>query len=208
VNYDEVYQQLEDAVRAVEELLNSTAVSATELNHKQQQLAHVEKTLRQFKDKTIPVPDEMRNLKLKLVMEIDCLRQQVNFKNNITRLLQNSFPAIYNSTNIKTKQTTTKRKKTGGRITLKEMIDTQTIQPGQEVYAMLRGNVIKGKITYEGQIKIQSTGQCFDSPSSAGVAVTNNSVNGWTFWFIKEGSKSRNLDYYRTQHKNITKRGE
>lgn len=208
MNYDEVYQQLEDAVRAVEELLNSTAVSATELNHKQQQLAHVEKTLRQFKDKTIPVPDEMRNLKLKLVMEVDYLRQQVNFKDNIKRLLQNSFPTIYKSSNIKTKQTKKKRKKTGGRVTIKEMIDTKTIQPGQEVYAMLRGNVIKGKIIQEGQIKIQSTGQCFDSPSSAGVAVTNNSVNGWTFWFIQEGGKSRNLDYYRARHKNIIKRGE
>jgi hypothetical protein len=208
MNFDEVYQQLEDAVGAVVDLLDSVSSTATSLKDKEQQLSHIEKTLRQFKDKTIPIPDELRNFKLKLVMEIDHLRQQMIFKDNVTRLMQNTFPSIYNSSTIKTKQTKRKRRKAGGRVTLQEMIDTKTIQPDQEIYAILKGNVIRAKITHEGQIKIHSTGQCFDSPSSAGVAVTNNSVNGWTFWFIKEGNKSRDLDYYRTQHKKIIKRGE
>ena len=208
MNLDDIYQQLEDAINAAAELLNSTSGFTTELNHKEQQLIHIEKTIRQFRDKSVPIPDELRNLKLKLVMEVDQLKQQIAFNDRVTQLLQNTFPSFYNPLNNKTRQTKRKRRKAHGRVTLKEMIDTKTLQVDQEIYAILKGNVIRAKITHEGQIKIYSTGQCFDNPSSAGVAVTNNSVNGWTFWFIKEGNKSRDLDYYRTQHKKIIKRGE
>lgn len=208
MNFDDIYQQLEDAINAAAELLNSTSGFATELNHKEQQLIHIEKTIRQFKDKSVPIPDELRNLKLKLVMEVDQIKQQMTFKDKIIQLLQNTFPSVYDPLNNKTRQTKRKRRKTQGRVTLKEMIDTKTLQGDQEIYAIVKGNVIKAKITHEGQIKIHSTGQCFDSPSSAGVATTNNSVNGWTFWYIKEGSKSRDLNYYRTQHKKIMKRSE
>jgi hypothetical protein len=90
---------------------------------------------------------------------------------------------------------------------LKEMLDTQTLKADTEIHALLRGNKVIAKITAEGQIKIHSTGQCFDNPSSAAVAVAGHSANGWAFWRIEEGNKNRDLDYYRTQHKKQLNRG-
>ena len=206
MNLDEIYQQLEDAINAAAELLNSASGTTTELNNKEQQLIHIEKTIHQFQNKALPIPDELRNLKLKLVMEIDQIKLEVIFKDKVNRLIQSIFPSIQDSPKIKKISARKNKRKTQGRVSLKEMIDAKRLSPDQEIYALLKGNLTKATITFDGQIKVHSNGQYYDNPSSAGVAVLHRSCNGWTFWKIKEGNKVRDLDYYRKQHKRFVNR--
>ena len=58
---------------------------------------------------------------------------------------------------------------------------------GTEFRAKYKGQTFSARVEAEGLL---FDGRNFDTPSSAAIAITNNSVNGWKFWECKFPGKT------------------
>lgn len=83
-------------------------------------------------------------------------------------------------------------------ITLKMIIEAGIIEPGTNVYANSKDEVI-GTLDINGSITVilGDEKKIFPYPSGAARAFTKTSVNGWKFWRILENGKYFNLSYYK-----------
>ena len=75
----------------------------------------------------------------------------------------------------------------GRRVVLKDLFDHGLIKADQKVFLTHKEQIHWGQITDDGKIRIDS-GDSFDSPSQAAVAVVSDrqTANGWTMWNVDE----------------------
>lgn len=173
---------------------------------KKAQLQSIEKTITNLQKNNTTVPDELRELKFKLLKELDLFKDADEVKLE----LQGLFAPFQVKPKPKKKAASTKKgkvseikKNTGSRITLKDLIYAQVLPVPLQLSKKYKGKQFKASITSDGQIEITINDglQTFDSPSAAAVAVSNKSQNGWTWWNIEGQPKDRTLDYYRQKIK-------
>lgn len=178
--------------------------------HKKEKLAQlksVEKSINQLQKGNTPIPDELRELKFRLLNDLELFKQAETARTEIQRVIQ---PFIEKSNTLKRvvkkrpeKPSIEKKEKKELRITLKNLIENKIIEPGTRLNRTYKGVEYKAVINNDGSIKIKLDDKyiSFISPSAAAVAVSKKSQNGWTWWNVDGQSKERNLDYYRQKIK-------
>ena len=57
---------------------------------------------------------------------------------------------------------------------------------GTKLYARYKGRPVEAEVVQGG---LKYNGTIYKSPSAAACAVTGNSVNGWNFWEVQEGTE-------------------
>ncbi len=173
---------------------------------KQAQLQSIEKTITNMQKSNTSVPDELRELKFKLLKELDLFKEADATKVELQELFA---PYQHKSRRKKEKEPkklnkqAKKDQKSESRITLKYLIDAQLLTVPLNLSKKYKGKIYHAIITQQGHIELQINGskQIFDSPSAAAVAASNKSQNGWTWWNIEGQPKDRTLDYYRQKIK-------
>lgn len=177
------------------------------LKEKQSQLQSIEKTIVQLQKNNTPVPEELRQLKFKLLKDIDIFFEAQKFKQEILDAISPlmvkgsaSFrqPRIKKPANILSNQNCSE-----SRITLKELIDAGVLPVPLNIHKTYKGHVFKACIKEDGVIECMINGsiQIFNSPSAAAVATTNKPQNGWIWWNIEGKPSTFTLDYYRRKLK-------
>lgn len=173
-------------------------------SHKEKtaQLQSIEKTITNLQKNNTSVPDELRELKFKLLNELDLFKDADEVKME----LQGLFAPFQVMPKPNRKAASTKKgkvsenkKNTGSRITLKALIDAQVLPVPLQLYKTYKGELFKASITSVGQIEVTINDrlQTFNSPSAAAVAVSKKSQNGWTWWNFRTKNKIITLDTLR-----------
>ena len=88
-------------------------------------------------------------------------------------------------------------------ITIKMLIDSRILKPGQIIYPMKGGGDIEGVLNEDGTIvlSIDSKSKSYGSPSGAAKAVEDRSINGWIYWGVKENGSLVELSAFRNRLK-------
>lgn len=171
------------------------------------QLKSVEKSIHQLQKGNTPIPDELRELKFRLLNDLELFKQAETARAEIQRVIQ---PFITKSNTLKRsvskvpeKTAIVKKEKKEPRITLQNLIENKIIEPGTRLSKTYKGVEHNAVITHDGSIQMKLDGQetSFISPSAAAVAASKNAQNGWTWWNVDGQSKERTLDYYRQKYK-------
>jgi Restriction Enzyme Adenine Methylase Associated len=174
------------------------------LNHgnkadKQAQLDVVIKMANKLDKIDTELPPEIRNLKFKLIQEIDQYKEAE--KLNIE--LQNTLAPFVNFRAAKRKKNKTSNSSSGPKkhfgIKVIDLIENQLIQPNTKIVKTVNGQDYEALITPNGKIKLEHNGNTtiHNSLSLAAKEIMERPINGWTWWEIQEGLTRRNLDYYR-----------
>ena len=179
---------------------------------KQAQLQSIEKTITNMQKSNTSVPNELRELKFKLLKELDLFKEAETSKAELRELFA---PYQFESRRKKGKEPKKvnkqpkKDQKSESRITLKDLIHSKILPVPLNLSKKYKGKVYQSTITQQGHIELQINGlkRIFDSPSAAAVAASNKSQNGWTWWNIEGKPKDTTLDYYRQKIKDHEAQG-
>lgn len=177
--------------------------------HKKEKLAQlksVEKSINQLQKGNTPIPDELRELKFRLLNELELFKQAETARAEIQRVIQPFAPKtnrLKRSVQKGPEQPIKKKEKKEPRITLQNLIEKELIEPGTRLSKTYKGVQHNAVITHDGSIKMKLDGNeiSFISPSAAAVAASKNAQNGWIWWNVDGQSKERTLDYYRQKYK-------
>lgn len=174
---------------------------------KKAQLQSIEKVITNLQKNNTTVPDELRELKFKLLKELDLFKDADEVKLELQGLFApfQVMPKPYRkAVSIKKGKVSENKQNTVSRITLKDLIDAQVLPVPLQLSKKYKGKLFKASITSDGQIEItiNDSLQTFDSPSAAAVALITKPTNGWTWWYTKDQPKNKTLDYYRQKLKN------
>jgi hypothetical protein len=63
-----------------------------------------------------------------------------------------------------------------------------------EIFCTYKGHTYRGKLSRDRTVTVN--GRTYDKPSPAAMSITNNSVNGWRWWWYKDprSGQSRQID--------------
>mgnify|MGYP001336710266 FL=1 len=177
-------------------------------NDERKQLHAVERSIQQLAGLGVPIPDELRQLKLQLsakdvvgpttastperIAEVVEMVSALRTLTHAARALQNQLKASPG------KGPTTKRRY---EVTLNDLMQSGHLLPDDKLELAWKksGPVFEGKVRADGTLVVQTSSgwKTFDSVSAAATAIGNCSLNGWLHW-------SRvNADGSRTTLKNI-----
>lgn len=176
--------------------------------HKKEKLAQlksVEKSINQLQKGNTPIPDELRDLKFRLLSELDLFREAELIKAEVLRLMEPFNPKLKAIPNKKRVEVSPKQpKSTQGesRITLAQLIESGLLPAPLKIFRKFKGEEFLATINNKGQIEmvINHRTEFFTSPSSAAMAATGKPKNGWTWWFTDFEGEVRELDFYRNKH--------
>ena len=177
---------------------------------KHKQLIAVEKSISELKKSKTPIPDEMRHLKLKLVVEAGDYDKYQKAKINLKNILTKSVSSLvddHKETQAKKKVPKRKRKKKhknnlGFRVTLIELINYEILQPNTTFYSILKGKRYDCILLESGELQAKRDGKVlkFDNPSAMAKELTQMNQNGWTFWNVKLQNRDKPLDFFRKEY--------
>ncbi|MBD3339593.1 MAG: hypothetical protein GF353_10815 [Candidatus Lokiarchaeota archaeon] len=209
---NEQIKQLELLLQNISKELKSLQPTET-LVEKQNQLHAIENTIQKLTKDNVPIPNDLRELKLKLVYEIEQLPDIEEAKKRLALVFkdyQEIFqPAAVKKRTLKRRKRRKRRKKLGRRIEVIDLLKAEIIPKDTVIFRTYKGIRYEAQIDRNGKIVTTFNGrvQMFDSPSAAAVTLTNLSQNGWKWWFVSIDGKKRELDYYRKEYiKNEAKR--
>lgn len=200
--------QLKELLQTIEEYLQVYTDDAL-LAEKLLQLKNIEQTIRNLQKNNTSIPNELRELKLKLVGESDNWQEAKAAKSEILALLEAFVHAHSNSKALKEDAKTEKRiikkpriKKFNEQVELSDLLAAGLIKSGIQLFRTYKSNNYKAVIHPNGQIEteINGTKELFSSPSAAAVAVSTKSQNGWIWWYTDFEGTKRELDYYRKKY--------
>jgi|10_taG_2_1085330.scaffolds.fasta_scaffold03366_5 DNA-binding transcriptional MerR regulator len=172
---------------------------------KEVQLKSIEKTISQLQKGGTSIPDELRELKFKLLKEIDEFKEAEAAEKKLHNLLSEFLPTPKKKPPIKKKKT--QRRSSNSRITIADLLEKGVLWPEAQLIKEYKGTVYKAVIDKNGLIKVLTINndQQFGSPSTAAVAITNKPINGWTWWKVSKNGSEKILDHYRKKYINETK---
>lgn len=172
---------------------------------KQSQPQSIEKTITNLQKSNTSVPNELRELKFKLLRELDLFKNAAAAKVELQELLA-AFQLVSRRKKEKGPKKVNKQQekvhKPEFRITLKDLIDSKIFPVALNLTKKYKGKVCQSTITEKEYIVLQLNGtkQIFDSASAAAVAVSNKSQNGWAWLNIEGQPNERTLDYYHQKY--------
>ncbi len=168
------------------------------------QLHSIEQTINKLSKTGVEIPAELRDLKFRLLSDIDQYKEAATAQKDLEELLQHYVTpkkAYTRKEKVKPIKQSVVRT-TNTRVELIDLLNAKVIAPNTKLYRNYKNQDFKATLTAEGQIKLGINGQTeyFDSPSSAAVTATGKSQNGWTWWLIENENKT--LDDYRKKYLN------
>jgi len=98
---------------------------------------------------------------------------------------------------IKTRPPVIRKQK---RVTVKNLLDTDIVKVGQEIYRIHKGQRFEGKIMADGSIELSHNGRKFNSLSAAATGVTDTSEDGWTKWYTRKEGVEYLMDELRKEY--------
>ena len=170
------------------------------------QLKAVSKSTDKLSQNSVNIPAELRELKFKLIKQLDQFKEAEELHQELLSILSGygAFkPARINSKPVK-QVLSKKEKSTTPQFELVNLINSGLLSANSKLVKRYKGILLSGIITKEGKIRTTQNGITIlhNSPSSAAVALTQKSQNGWTWWAVEGDVKDRTLDYYRQQYLN------
>jgi hypothetical protein len=194
--------QLQQLMEQLKPLLNAEKKAAlvTQLNS-------IEQTINKLSKTSVEIPAELRDLKFRLLNDIDLFKEAFTAQKELEELLLHYVTpkkAYTRKEQIKpAKQKEVRTPNT--RVELIDLLNAKVIAPNTKLYRNYKNQDFKAILTAEGQIKLTINGRTeyFDSPSSAAVTATGKSQNGWTWWLIENENKT--LDDCRKKYLNNEK---
>ncbi len=181
------------------------------LKARQAQLQTTERSVERLQKQGYPVPDELRELKFRLLAEIDQAEAARTTYEDLLQVLRSHLPsepvppikpAPPSRRKPKPRKPPSEATKAATAVSLTDLVQAGLLQPGAVFVRTYKKTELRTTLTETGQLRLDQEGQAtlHDSPSSAAVAATQKSQNGWTFWQLQGDEKSRNLDYYRKKY--------
>lgn len=169
---------------------------------KKAQLQSIEKTITNLQKNNTTVPDELRELKFKLLKELDQFKDADAAKAQLQELFapfaQGSNKQV---TKLKPAKRVVKRprKYEEPSVEIKDLIEAGYLSDGAALTRLYKGAVYRAVITPERKIQLidHANQEHFDTPSGAAVAASGKRQNGWTWWGIEGRGKDITLDHYR-----------
>lgn len=167
---------------------------------KQLQLEAVSKLTEKFDKMDTNLPSEIRELKFKLIQEIDKFKEA----EQLSQELANTLAPFVNQKTVKKiksisliKNTATSPKQYG--IKVYDLIEYNIIEPNTKIYKRVNNEEYEALITSNGTIKLTLNNKTtvHNSLSLAAKEIMGRPINGWTWWEIKESAGNKTLDHYR-----------
>jgi hypothetical protein len=206
-------KQLEFLLQTISEKIEPYQQSEP-LTEKQNQLHAIESTIQKLQKDNTPIPDDLRDLKLKLVCEIEAWQDAEKIKKQLQSLLKEYnylFQPAGTSPTIKKRRKRKKRKKKiGRRIEIIDLLEAGVLPKESIIFRTYKGIRYEARIDNNGKIVAIVNGKKlnFDAPSAAAKALSGLDQNGWTWWFVSIDGKKRELDHFRKEYlKHEAKRG-
>lgn len=191
--------QLAEIQSQLRPLLNKTAKQEV-----QSQLNAIVKSSDKLTKTEVNIPTELRELKFKLIKELDKYKEAEELQKELLEILSLYFFVKQQSKPTKPiiEKQVKKIKTSTTQFELINLINIGSIAPNTKIVKQYKGHLHTAIITKEGKIKTNFNNQVklHNSPSSAAVYLTQKSQNGWTWWHLVGDSKDKTLDYYRQQY--------
>lgn len=172
----------------------------------QSQLNAIVKSSDKLTKTEVNVPTELRELKFKLIKELDKFNEAEEVQAELLEILsQYIFIKQPRKTEKRvTEKISKKVKATTPQFELINLISSGLLNSNTKLVKRYKGFLHTAVLTKEGKIKTNHNGriELHHSPSSAAVYLTQKSQNGWTWWEVEGEVKGRTLDYYRQQYLN------
>jgi len=74
-------------------------------------------------------------------------------------------------------------RKVGKRVTVKDLMDSAIVEPGQTIYGWHKGKKYEATILMPtGRIQLAHDDSVYNSPSAAGKRILGHEIDGWTWW--------------------------
>ncbi len=190
-----VTQQLAKLTTALTEALTDAGTDAKHL-----QLKAICDSIRQLESRSVPVPDDLRRLKLDLTSSLAPLEDAKEARDILVQQLIRVLSVL----NVPVEGTIRRRNSPPKRISLGELVTSGVLPEGTEVIHRRKrsGVVYRGKVVHPGAIELTIDGErkLFETPSAAGQAVVGGSVDGWNFWSVaQDNGRDVPLIAYRSQ---------
>jgi len=207
---DQIQIKLNELMAAIQPWLDASV-----LKEKRAQLLSIEKTISKLQKINTPVPDELRELKFKLIREIDVFKDAREAQVLLVSKLQPFLPSVKQKAIKSRINKTIVKKKTDSptptpHVEILDLLKLNLLSPNTSIEKKYKGQLYKALILSKGQIQILLNGktELHNTPSSAAVEASGKSQNGWTWWYISEDPERRTLDYFRKKYlKHETKTG-
>jgi hypothetical protein len=191
--------QLEDIQNQLKPWLNKTTKQEV-----QSQLNAIVKSSDKLTKTEVNIPTELRELKFKLIKELDKYKEAEELQKELLELLS-QYVSVKQQTKTQkpvVEKQPKKIKTSTPQFELINLINSGLIASNTKIIKQYKGHLHSATITTEGKIKTNYKNQVIlhNSPSSAAVYLTQKSQNGWTWWQVDGDAKDRTLDYYRKQY--------
>ena len=198
-NIANIKSQLAEIQSQLKPWLNKSAKSEI-----QSQLNAIVKSSDSLTKTDVNVPTELRELKFKLIKELDKFNEAEKLQEELMQILsQYVFIKQQRTTTKQIKEITAKKGRSKSpHFSLMNFINDGLLTPNTKLVKKHKGGLHTGILTKEGYIQLNHNGNItlHDSPSSAAVHITQASQNGWAWWAVEGDEKGKTLDYYRQQY--------
>jgi hypothetical protein len=196
--------QLKEVFRHIEEYLDKFDDESL-LAEKESQLNNIEKSIRNLQKGNIPIPQELRDLKLRLVDEIERLEVSQKSKTEVVQIIDDflqKHKPVKRKIKKRKKVISSGKKASNKNITIKDLLDNGIITNDCKLYRKYKGEIFYADILPDGHIATEVNGkiQIFNSPSTAAGKLTVGNQNGWTWWLTDFNGETQSLDYYRQKY--------
>jgi hypothetical protein len=207
-NIDQIHIQLSELMNSLQPWLELSS-----LKERKTQLHSIEKTIIKLQKIKTPVPDELRELKFKLIREIELFKDAGEAQLLLFSRLQPFLPSDNQKSRTNRNKITPLKKRPAllsTRIEVKDLFKLNLLLPDTNIEKKYKGHLYKALLLKDGRIKLLENGktELHNTPSSAAVEASGKSQNGWTWWYISDDPERRTLDYFRKKYlKHETKTG-
>lgn len=197
---DQIQIQLNELMAAMQPWLDLSS-----LKERKAQLHSIEKTIIKLQKIKTPVPDELRELKFKLIREIELFKDAREAQLLLVSRLQPFLPSVKQKRRKSHINKTIIKKKTGSltsRVEVLDLLKLNLLSPNTSIEKKYKGHLYKALIINDGRIQFlkNERTELHNTPSSAAVAASGKSQNGWTWWNISNDPEGRTLDYFRKKY--------
>lgn len=191
---ESVIKECEEIIKNLDLELDSTGKASF------QQIKEIELTITRFKKQGLTVPDELKQLKLKLLADSDNVEKIKSLKKCFIENIQRILPNDISGRRKKIKLIQNPK--------IKKQSSREFPPEGTLCRFIYKGNEYNGQIK-NGQFIVNNYGT-FSTFSSASGKISNTSRNGWRDWELKVPMANQWLlaDIWRNNKKEVEKKTE
>lgn len=151
----------------------------------QGQLNAIAKSIESLRSASVPIPEELSDRHSDLELRIKCLTQAEDVIAGVARQLAVNASG---RTNRSPKAELRKHRTNKGSVSLQDLMEANILRDGASIIHEKKrsGESFQGILRRPGfiEIEIDERIERFDSPSTAGDAISRTSTNGWVYWSV------------------------